>query len=109
MFIMVIDDIGKKHHYAVHRLVAKAFVPNPENKPQVDHIDSNPQNNNATNLRWVTQEEQYSNEETKKKKKVSQERFLKRFKMEPLIKKLMEIESDKLELIKIIVNYDVRS
>ena len=46
---------------------------------------------------------------TKKKKKVSQERFLKRFKMEPLIKKLMEIESDKLELIKIIVNYDVRS
>ena len=78
------------------------------NKPQVDHIDSNPQNNNAMNLRWVTQEEQYGNEETKKKKKVSQEKFLKRFKIEPLIKKMMEIEPDKLELIKMIINYEAQ-
>jgi len=38
----------------VHRLVAQAFIPNPESLPEVDHIDNNPKNNAATNLRWVS-------------------------------------------------------
>ena len=38
----------------VHQLVAEAFIPNPENKKAIDHIDTNPSNNNVTNLRWVT-------------------------------------------------------
>ena len=41
----------------VHRLVAKAFIPNPDNKPQINHIDNNPSNNNISNLEWTTQSE----------------------------------------------------
>jgi hypothetical protein len=43
--------------YLIHRLIAKLFIPNPFNKKQVNHIDSNRLNNNIDNLEWVSHQE----------------------------------------------------
>jgi hypothetical protein len=52
---------GKRKTFLVHRLVGNAFIPNPENKPQIDHIDNDRTNNNVNNLRWCTNQENNQN------------------------------------------------
>lgn len=56
----------KKLNLKVHRLVALAFIPNPDNKEFIDHIDGNGENNNVTNLRWATNQENNRNTKVSK-------------------------------------------
>ena len=58
---------GKQKSFYVHRLVAETFIPNPEDKPCIDHINTIRTDNRVSNLRWVTQKENCNNELSKKK------------------------------------------
>lgn len=59
--LVVLCKDNKTYPKLIHRLVAEAFIPNLENKPVVDHIDTNPANNCVENLRWVTVQENCMN------------------------------------------------
>ena len=54
-YVRLLDKEGKYKKYYIHRLVASAFIPNPDEYPQVNHKDENPGNNNLENLEWCTQ------------------------------------------------------
>jgi hypothetical protein len=49
--------VGKSKVYLIHRLIAEVFIPNVDNKPQINHRDGNKLNNNIDNLEWATPKE----------------------------------------------------
>jgi len=100
--ISLISPEGNRKHYYIHRIVAQAFLDNPENKPNVDHIDRNRLNNNLENLRWATNAEQNQN----KSKQKSHKKF---FKDKELLNYDDEIWKDINEFIPEVKNYKISS
>ena len=89
----------KGRNYTVHRLVASAFIDNPEDKEQIDHINCKKTDNRAENLRWATRSENNKNpitlEKHRKKmlgKKFSQSTKLKMRNSSPNSKKVAQID-----------------
>ena len=59
-YLFVNLSLGQKNNFKpfrIHRLIGNAFIPNPDNKPFIDHKDGNRLNNSIVNLRWVTRQE----------------------------------------------------
>jgi histidyl-tRNA synthetase len=54
---VILISQGRKQATKIHRLVAELFIPNPESKPEVNHKDTNKQNNRVDNLEWATKSE----------------------------------------------------
>lgn len=73
-YITMLTRDSKQITVTIHRLVARNFIPNPDNLPYIDHIDGNKLNNHVSNLRWVTQQEntQYYYKQNIKKNPINQ-------------------------------------
>lgn len=61
---------GHQYSRTIHRLLAEAFIPNPNNLSEVDHCDKNGMNNNLDNLRWVSRWENLNNKDFNPAKKI---------------------------------------
>ena len=73
---VTLSNNGTAKTVAVHILVAEAFIPNPEKKPQVNHKDGNKHNNNVSNLEWATKSEDITHAYSNNLRKVGEKSHL---------------------------------
>ena len=85
---VVLTKNGIRSTRRVHRLVAEAFIQNPDNKPQIDHKDGNCLNNYADNLRWVSPRENTNNPKTRGNMRGSKKEHRKRREEKKMIQRL---------------------
>ncbi len=71
--VQIYNAQGRCQSVPVHRLVAKAFIKNPESKPQVNHIDEDKSNNDVSNLEWATASENMAHSRAKRVRLLSPE------------------------------------
>lgn len=86
-----VNKDGKRSMVGVHRVVALTFIPNPYNKPFVDHIDGDKQNNSIDNLRWCTMMENTHNPVTYERYKISMQSLKGRHLSDEHKRKLSEV------------------
>lgn len=53
-YFVVLSKNGEQKQFYIHRLVAEAYIPNPDNLPEIDHIDNNKEHNYINNLQWIS-------------------------------------------------------
>lgn len=79
--VVQLSKDGKVYNKSVHRLVAETFLDNPDNKPQVNHIDGNRSNYSYMNLEWVTNQENVTHGNNRRNNsKVSKKKIMKLYK-----------------------------
>lgn len=66
-FFVCLCKYGVVYHKLIHRLVAETFIPNPDNKNEIDHINTLKNDNRISNLRWATRKDNMNNTITKQK------------------------------------------
>lgn len=93
---LVVNLFRNKH--LIHRLVAEAFIPNPENKPCVGHWDCNKHNNSAENLYWCTQLENINHPITRQRMSEGQGQNKKRVFQYTLNNELVKVWSSETEV-----------
>jgi len=91
--------INKKTAY-IHRLLALAFIPNPDNKPLIDHIDRNRSNNKISNLRWATWDENMNNKVNSPCNLTEEEKHERLIKKKEYMKHYNRVYQDMLKILK---------
>jgi len=70
-YVVSLHNNANAKTHLIHRLLAIAFIPNPEKKPQINHKDKNKLNNNLSNIEWCTSRENSRHSNAKKVKQLS--------------------------------------
>jgi hypothetical protein len=92
-------SINNKTH-SIHRLLAITFIPNPDNKPLIDHIDRCRHNNNLSNLRWATWDENMNNKVNSPCNLSEEEKYERLIKKKEYMKHYNRVYQDMLKILK---------